>query len=217
MPAAAFEEAVSLPFLPAMWYTLIEKGCDLMLSHDFPEGVLDIWIDEIVPCLKNAQTGETEETVVFRVESRSYLRNFRKDNGWRISWARLPKDVEVYALATSRDNEIQGLIGIRNDANAKAAYLYWACTAPHNNAHDFGSQKYSGVGGHLFAIAAEKSIQWGYDGLMYGYAANEKLLQHYVETLHAEFIGITHQYHFIIDEVAAKRLLEVYHYEWNKG
>ena len=179
-----------------------------MSSRSIPEGIIDIWIDEIVPCLKNVETGETEETVVLRVESRSYLRNFREDNGWRIDWARLPKDVEVYALATSRDNEIQGLIGIRNDASAKAAYLYWACTAPQNNMHDFGKQKYSGVGGHLFAIAADKSIQWGYDGMMYGYAANEALLKHYVET---------HQYHFIIDEAAAKRLLEVYHYEWNNS
>lgn len=188
-----------------------------MVAQEQPEGIIDIWVDEIVPCLKNTETGETEETVVFRVESRSYLRNFRKDNGWHVNWARLPKDVEVYALATARDNELQGLIGIRNDKAAKAAYLYWACTAPHNNKHDFGVQKYSGVGGHLFAIAADKSIQWGYDGLMYGYAANEILLNHYVETLHAEYIGITHLYHFIIDEVAAKRLLEVYHYEWDNS
>ena len=43
------------------------------------------------------------------------------------------------------------------------------------------------------------------------------VLTEYVETLQAEFIGITHQFHFIIDEVAAKRLLEVYHYEWNNS
>ena len=188
----------------------------MTLSPDM-EGIVDIWIDEIVPCLKNSETGETEETVVFRIESRRYLQNFRESNGWRIDWARLPNNVEVYALATSNDNEIQGLIGIRNDQDAKAAYLYWACTAPHNNKHDFGTQKFIGVGGHLFAIAADKSIEWGYDGYMYGYAANAELLKHYVETLHAELIGIAHQYHFIIDEVAAKRLLEVYHYEWNNS
>ena len=181
------------------------------------DGTIDIWIDEIVPCLKNVKTGETEETVVFRVESRKYLKNFRENNGWRIDWSRLQKDVEVYALATARDNEIQGLIGIRNDTSAKAVYLYWACTAPHNNIHDLGSQKYSGVGGHLFAIAADKSVEWGYNGLMYGYAANAALLKHYIETLYAEYIGITHQFHFIIDEEAAKRLLEVYHYEWNNS
>lgn len=181
------------------------------------DGTIDIWIDEIVPCLKNVKTSGTEETVVFRVESRKYLKNFRENNVWRIDWSRLPKDVEVYALATARDNEIQGLIGIRNDTSAKAVYLYWACTAPYNNIHDLGSQKYTGVGGHLFAIAADKSVEWGYNGLMYGYAANAALLKHYIETLHAEYIGITHQFHFIIDEEAAKRLLEVYHYEWNNS
>ena len=41
-------------------------------------------------------------------------------------------------------------------------------------------------------------------------------IRHYIETLHAEYIGIAHQFHFIIDEDAAARLLEVYHYEWNR-
>ena len=46
--------------------------------------------------------------------------------------------------------------------------------APHNNKHEFGSQKYVGVGGHLFAIAADKSIEWGYEGAIHGFAANEE-------------------------------------------
>ena len=56
------------------------------------------------------------------------------------------------------------LVGVKNDKNSYAAYLHWACTAPHNNKHEFGSQKFVGVGGHLFAIAADKSIEWGYEG-----------------------------------------------------
>lgn len=39
------------------------------------------WIDEIVPCLKDTQTGEIKETVVFKIESRAYLKKFRKSNG----------------------------------------------------------------------------------------------------------------------------------------
>ena len=35
------------------------------------QGCLDIWIDEVVPCLKDTETGELKETVVFRIESRS--------------------------------------------------------------------------------------------------------------------------------------------------
>ena len=50
------------------------------------QGCIDIWIDEIVPCLKDTQTGEIKETVVFKIESRAYLKKFRKSNGWHINW-----------------------------------------------------------------------------------------------------------------------------------
>ena len=57
--------------------------------------------------------------------------------------------------------EIQGLVGVRNDVDARSAYLYWACTAPQNNKNIAKNQKYIGVGGHFFAIAADRSITWG--------------------------------------------------------
>ncbi|MDR1495635.1 MAG: hypothetical protein LBS67_01775 [Clostridiales Family XIII bacterium] len=178
-------------------------------------GYIDIWIDEIVPCLKDSETGEEHETVVFKVESRSYLKKFREDNGWHIDWKRMPLDVEVYALALKDDNSIQGLIGIRDDKGSNAVYLHWACTAPHNNIHDSGKQKYSGVGGHLFAVAAEKSIEWGHEGAMHGFADNQELLEHYIAAFGAEYLGMLHQYQFFIDEINARNILEVYTYEWN--
>ena len=183
--------------------TLLDQGC------------IDIWIDEIVPCLKDIETGDIKETVVFKIESRTYLKKFQKSNGWHINWNEIPKDVEVYALALKDDNSIQGLVGVRNDRDSHAAYLHWACTAPHNNKHEFGSQKYIGVGGHLFAIAADKSIEWGYEGAMHGFALNKELLEHYIETFNAEFLGMLHDYQFFINEIKAKKLLEVYNYEWN--
>lgn len=181
------------------------------------QGCIDIWIDEIVPCLKDVETGEIKETVVFKIESRAYLKKFQEKNGWHINWYEIPKDVEVYALALKDDLEIQGLIGIKNDQDSHAVYMHWACTAPQNNKHDFGKQKYAGVGGHLFAIAAEKSAAWGYEGAMHGFAANEELLAHYIKNFHAEYLGMLHQYQFFIDEENAKKLLEVYHYEWNEA
>lgn len=42
------------------------------------QGCIDIRIDEIVPCLRDTETGDIKETVVFRVESRTYLKNSRK-------------------------------------------------------------------------------------------------------------------------------------------
>ena len=180
------------------------------------QGQADIWIDEIVACLKDGQNGEIHETVVFRVESRSFLKKFQTANGWHINWNKIPKDVEVYALALKENNEIQGLIGIRKDEDACAGYIHWACVAPHNNKQESGVQKYTGVGGHLFAIAVDKSIQWGYGGVVHGIAANEKLLHHYITTFHAEYLGAIHQYQFMINEHYARDLLEVYHYEWNE-
>ncbi len=108
------------------------------------QGYIDIWIDEIVPCLKDTVTGDIKKTL---------------------------KD----------DNTIQGLVGIRNGKDSHAAYLHWACSAPHSNKHEFGSQKYVGVDGHLFAIAADKSIKWGYKGAIHGFTANEELLRHYMD------------------------------------
>lgn len=180
------------------------------------QGCIDIWIDEIVSCLKDTETGDIKETVVFKIQSRAYLKKFQKSNGWHINWNEIPKNVEVYALALKDTNEIQGLVGIRNDKDSYAAYIHWACTAPHNDKYEYGKKKYSGVGGHLFAIAADKSIEWGYEGAMHGFAANEELLNHYLEVFHAEYLGMLHQYQFFIDEKQAKELLEVYHYEWNE-
>ena len=167
------------------------------MNNALSTGCVDIWLDEIVPCLKDTETGEIKETVVFKIESRSFLRKFREKDGWGINWIDVPGDVEVYALALKENNEIQGLVGVKNDTDVKAAYLHWGCTAPHNNKFAFGKQKYSGVGGHLFAVAVDKSMQWGYDGVIFGFALNKELLNHY--------IGIN----------AAKKLLETYTYEWN--
>ena len=178
-------------------------------------GGVGVWLDEIVPCLKDTESGEIKETVVFRIESRSFLKKFNEKNGWGINWIKVPKEVEVFALALKENNEIQGLVGVRNDADVKAAYLHWACTAPHNNKHVLGKQKYSGVGGHLFAITVEKSMQWGYEGTVHGFALNKELLNHYIDVLGATYLGALHPYQFAFSRMASQKLLEVYTYEWN--
>lgn len=96
----------------------------------------------------------------------------------------------------------------------QALYVSWMCASPENNKQLTDSVKYSGVGGHLFAIAVQKSIDFGYDGYLYGFAANQDLLEHYVKAFHGEVIAILHPYQFAIGEEAAKEILEVYDYEW---
>lgn len=96
----------------------------------------------------------------------------------------------------------------------QAIYITWMCTSPDNNKLLNNEIKYLGVGRHLFAIAAKKFVDNGFDGYIYGFAANEELLKHYVDIFNGEAIGILHPYHFAIDEVNALEIIEVYDYEW---
>ena len=49
---------------------------------------------------------------------------------------------------------------------------------------------------------------------MYGFAANQNLLQHYVEVFNGEIIAMLHPYQFAIDDENAKRIMEMYDYDW---
>lgn len=151
---------------------------------------------------------------VLRVGRKSFLQKYNEKNGWYINWDELLDDNEVYALVVEGSVDIQGLVALHKDDHAKAVYVTWMCSSPENNPKINEVVKYKGVGGHLFAIAANKSFKWGFDGIMYGFAADEALLKHYMEVFGAEFIGIQHPFHFMIDEEKAKKITEVYTYEW---
>ncbi len=49
-----------------------------------------------------------------------------------------------------------------------------------------------------------------------GAVTGELYRQHYIDVFQAEYLGMLHQYQFLIDEQKAKQLLEMYHYEWNE-
>lgn len=88
------------------------------------------------------------------------------------------------------------------------------CTAPQNNPLITNPKKYNGVGGHLFAIAVDRSIQAGYEGAVTGNAADMALVSHYCEVFGATHLGLIHPYQFFIDEINAQKIKEVYEYEW---
>lgn len=177
--------------------------------------MINVWIDEFTPCLKDMRSGELVNTEVVRVKRKSFLSKYNKKNGWYTNWAELLNTCDVYALVLTGTVDIQGLVAVCPDDDMKALKIAWMCAAPENNKLIVDCPKFSGVGGHLFAMAARLSIQYGFDGLMYGYAANETILRHYVETFNAEVIGIFHPYHFAIDEETAHELMGVYSFEWS--
>ncbi len=177
-------------------------------------GFVTVYVDELTPCLKNIQTGEIVKTEVLRIRSKSELKKFHSKNGWYVNWSKFDAKVEVYALRVAGEEEIQGLVALYDDKDSDATYIQWMCAAPHNNKYKYGEQKYSGVGGHLFSIAIEKSYEWGHEGFITGIAADEELLKHYVEDLGATYVGMIHKFQFCIDEKSARKIKEVYDYEW---
>lgn len=176
--------------------------------------MINVYIDEFTPCLKDARTGELVQTEVIRVRRKSFLKKYNKRNGWYVNWESLTDENEIYALVVEGSVDIQGLVAVAPNDDMQAVYISWMCTSPDNNKQITDEVRYLGIGGHLFAIAAKKSVDFGYDGYMYGFAANEELLQHYVDVFHGEVIGMLHPYQFAIDEENAKTIMEVYDYEW---
>jgi len=177
--------------------------------------MINVIIDELTLCLKEAETGTLVETEAIPIRDTQLLKGYNRKNGWYVNWPSLLKENEVYALVIKDTSDIQGLVALRNDVTNDSVYVAWMCTSPTNNKLLTSKIKYEGVGGHLFAIAIQKSIDYGNGGYIYGFASNQKLLNHYMEKLGARHIGMLHPYHFSIDESRAKQIKEVYNFEWS--
>ena len=169
--------------------------------------MINVVVDELTPCLKDARSGELVQTEVIRIKRKSFLAKYNKRNGWYTNWSELLKSSEVYALVIQGTVDIQGLVAIAKDENSKAIYIVWMCASPENNVLISDSARYIGVGGHLFAIAMRKSVEYGFEGYVHGYAANKNLLEHCVKQFSAEHIGIMHPYQFAISDSAAKDIM----------
>ena len=133
-----------------------EKSAKLLNSKS-GGGIIDIKIDKITPCLEEVKTGKIVDTQYNVIEVSKAFAKQLKTEKWKFDWYKTKG--EVYQLTLERDRLIQGLISLedRNDH----IYVELVESAPKN----IGKNKiYSGVGAHLFAIAAEKSFDAGYEG-----------------------------------------------------
>lgn len=172
-------------------------------------------VDELTACLKDNITGELVDTEVIPITRKSVLSKFKKKNGWYTNWEELSEVAEIYALVIKGTFSIQGLVAVHNDFNSKTAFIDWAVASPENNPKLTENKKYNGVGGHLIAIAVERSIAYGYEGAVSGFAANADLMNHYVKSFGAIPICQLHDYQIFIDEVQGQKIKEVYTYEWS--
>jgi len=173
-------------------------------------------VDKITPCLIDTETGDIVETEVVRLRRKSYISKFSEKSYWYTDWKKLIENGdEIYGLVIKGTTSIQGLVALHPDYDNQAVYGVWAVAAPHNNPMITDEKKFSGVGGHLFAIVADRSVQLGFGGALYVDAANDKLAAHYCDTFGAFSIA-TSQFprRVFIDEANARQIMEVYHYEW---
>ncbi|MBR3553812.1 MAG: hypothetical protein IKN72_10575 [Clostridia bacterium] len=171
--------------------------------------------DEFVPCLRDMKTGKLVDTEVVKVNNRSLLKDCTEKNGWAFSWPDVSSDYEVFALCVKGSNEIQGLIALQDMPNSSAIYLALGNAAPHNLSSGTNHKRYGGVGGHLFAIAAEQSINRGYGGFIYGDAATKELFDYFVRDFNATPMS-THDrpYRFAFEGKALLNILNTYNYDW---
>ncbi|MBQ8317563.1 MAG: hypothetical protein IJX85_04435 [Lachnospiraceae bacterium] len=179
--------------------------------------MLCVEIDELTACLKDAKTGEILSTKVSRIFDKNMLKKFNTRSGWYVNWGNLLKEkYEIYALYVDGDEEVQGLVALTNSPEMQAVFIDWVVSAPHNNKAilEDEQKKYIGVGGHLFAVAIEKSFEFGWEGVVTGNPANEKLMDHYITNLGAIPIRTYPHYQIMIDEDSAIKIKEVYDYEW---
>ena len=172
-------------------------------------------IDEFAPCLKEVSTGEIYETEVVRLKRKSFLSKFNKRTGWYINWGKFPEGTEVYALVLKGTMDIQGMIAIQYDKEARAVYVIWGCTSPENNIWQYGKKKFAGVGGHLFAIAADLSVKAGFDGFIVAEAMDQELLDYYMKAFGAAPLPpVNNPYRFMLSDDMSNKLREVYTYDW---
>ena len=94
-------------------------------------------IDELVPCLKNVETGEIVETEVIKIVRKSILSKYNKRTGWYVNWAELSKVAEIYALVIKGTYDVQGMIAIKYEEEMQAVHIVWACVSPENNIAEY--------------------------------------------------------------------------------
>lgn len=176
--------------------------------------MINVWIDEFTPCLKDLFSGDIIETEVVQITRKSYLSKYNINTQWYVNWEDLLDEHEVFALVVKGTTDVQGLVALRRNDDYQAVYVAWMCVSPSNNKEITDHPRYSGVGGHLFAIAIDKSTEYGFDGVITGFAANEKLLEHYCQVFNAVPLRALHPYHFMIEEDNAGKIKEAYTYEW---
>lgn len=164
-----------------------------------------IELDKFTPCLEDAKTGEIVKTN-YSVSDRISPSEARKlkSSGWNFDWSKPQSNgYDIYKLYRNNSDRVEGMIALKLDNANSAVHVDIVESSPENRGTN---KEYNGVGGHLFAIAAEKSDSNGYGGFVY-FTAKTDLIAHYQKELGAKLVSGRVM---AIDEQAAYNLLSKY-------
>jgi hypothetical protein len=152
----------------------------------------DVWIDELTPCLMDGTTGEIVKTEYKLIKSLVEIKRINGDHDWAfdwiLEWNRREKGSEIYKLTLEGNAQTQGIIHlVKKEGFVEARTVE---SALHNRAEIVGkeNQKYRGVGGHLFAIAAKRSFEEGNGGYV-GLTSVTSRVEQYKKMLNARVVG----------------------------
>ncbi len=159
----------------------------------------EILIDKLTDCLVERTTGKNIDTeYIERTEDITKKEYY----GWKFDWRTTQENgYTVYELFVENDNTVQGRISLKIEGGV--ADIDIVESAPHNYGHN---GKYIGVGGHMFAIACQISLEAGCDGVV-AFTSKSDLVEHYKRELNAVEIMPRRM---VIFEDAAQTLLDKY-------
>ncbi len=172
------------------------------LKDEVENGIINMKIDELTPCLRDSKTGELVNTQFSSIKITPNVAQKLRDSGWNFNWGDSTlASSSIYQLNLENDNVIQGLIALE-----KADGFVYAKLAESNPRNIGVSGLYKGVGGLLFAIACEKNVKYGFGGVVC-FDSKTKLVSYYNKAFGAISLGGTRM---AIFEDAAAKIMEIY-------
>lgn len=160
---------------------------------------IDIQIDELTDCLFDSTNNINVDTYYKKHDSTISKREYKN---WKFDWSiPLKNGYDIYELFVKGNDKVQGRIAVK--AIGGVVDVEIVESAPHNFGH---LGRYKGVGGHLFAIACQISVDVGFEGFV-AFTAKSNLVEYYKKILDAQVFQGQRMY---IDEIAATKLLNKY-------
>lgn len=172
---------------------------------------LDLEIDEFTFCLKHTGTGEIYNTKVDLATNADFkhVEKWRMHEDWNLYLNQPSPFYSVHKVLLENDEAIQGMICLESEPLG-TTYKWIEMSVIESAPHNYGQSKlYAGVAAHLLAIACQKSIETGCNGIVAFHAKNQKLVEHYQNKLGAVLIDADTSRMVIIPETAIK-LVNIY-------